>query len=332
MVKPSILVTGATGGLGRVLVAELLARGNKVIATGRNQRIGALLEATGAQFVPADLAHDDLSPMMHDVTSVFHLAALSAPFGRTQDFISANITATERLMDASRKASCSRFIFTSTPSIYAQPQDQIAITEATALPVKLANGYAHTKLEAERAVLSNHCSSMACIALRPRAILSPCDTALLPRLLRAAEMGVMPLPYAGRALIEPTDARDVVEALLAAQAVAPEAGGRAYNISSGTAVYLRDLLTHLFQHLGKNVHLLPVPRRALLAVGTLLEHLSIASRTSEPPITAYGALILGWSQTFDLTAARTALGWIPRHHPFDSIQWALSERPLCDKS
>jgi nucleoside-diphosphate-sugar epimerase len=256
VVSAPALVTGATGGLGRVLVAQLLARGCKVVATGRNRATGALLEAAGARFVPADLASDDVSGLLAGVGTVFHLAALSSPYGRERDFVAANVTATRRLLAAARAAGCAGFVFTSTPSIYARPQDQIAITEATPLPPGLANAYARTKLEAERMVLAEHGTAMACIALRPRAILSPYDTTLLPRLLRAADKGVMPLPHGGRALLEPTDARDVVSALLAARAFASKAGGRVYNISSGVSVSLRDLVTELFRQLDRDVRLL----------------------------------------------------------------------------
>ena len=59
---------------------------------------------------------------------------------------------------------------------------------------------------------------LATVSLRPRAVIGPRDTVLLPRLLRAARTGVLPMPGQGGALIELTDARDVVDAFLAAEA------------------------------------------------------------------------------------------------------------------
>lgn len=331
MVRGPVLVTGATGGLGRVLVPALLARGVPVVATGRNSGIGATLTAAGACFLPADLVHDDLAALTDGVETVFHLAALSSPFGREEDFIAANVIATQRLLHAAQETGCRRFIVTSTPSIYACAKDQVGITEASPLPSRLANAYARTKLAAERLVLAAHSEAMACIALRPRAIIAPHDTALLPRLLRAAKKGVMPLPHGGRALIEPTDARDLVAALLAAEANAQQAGGRAYNISGGVPVRLRDMVEGVFAWLDQDMRLISLPRSLLLAAGTGLEQVASLCRMAEPPLTAYGALILGWSQTFDLTAARQALGWAPKHHPLEALRWALSERFLCDR-
>lgn len=316
------LVTGATGGLGRVLVAQLLADGREVLALGRNVAVGAELEAQGARFVATDLCDPACRLPLDGVDTIFHLAALSAPWGPEAAFHAANVTATERLLADARAAGAARFIHVSTPSIYARPRDQIGLTETSPLPARLATAYARTKLEGEQAVLAAHGAALHTVALRPRAIIAPHDTALLPRLLRAADKGAMPLPRSGRALVEPTDARDVVAAMLAAEARSDVAGGKAFNVSGGAPISLRELVSHVFARLGKPVRLVPVPARFVLAAGALAE--ALARR--EPAITRHAALTLGWSQTFDLAAARQTLGWEPRHHPLAAIDWALDER------
>lgn len=320
------LVTGATGGLGRVLVSALLAQGREVVATGRNRVIGGVLMAEGARFLPADLIQDDLAGLVEGSTTVFHLAALSRPWGPDAEFVAANVTATDRLLDAARTAGCRRFIHVSTPSIYTRPQDQIGITEATPLPPDLINAYAATKLEAERRVRAAAGPGFATVVLRPRAIISPFDTVLLPRLLTAAGRGVLPLPGGGRALIEPTDARDVTSALFAAEAALPEVSGRAFNISGGQPLSVAAFVSHVFERLGRPVRLVAVPRRlALTAAGANDVLGCIVSRKSEPTLTRYGVMALGWSQTFDLAAAHQALNWRPRHTPLEAVDWALGE-------
>ena len=307
MVNGSTLVTGATGGLGRILVERLLAEGRAVRASGRNTGIGRLLETAGARFVAADLARDDLAPLVQGVSTVFHLAALSSPWGPEADFVAANVNATMRLLAAARGADVRIFMLTSTPSIYARAKDQIALHERSALPRRLANAYARTKLAAERHTRGADGAAMRTVTLRPRAIIGPYDAVLLPRLLRAAETGVMPLPRGGCALIEPTDARDVVAALLAAEARAGAIGGQVFNISGGQAVTLAALVSHVFDRLGRKVRLVSVPAHVALAAGGLLEVMAKLRRaSSEPLLTRYTAMTLGWSQTFDLSAAREA--------------------------
>jgi len=320
-VSAPTLVTGATGGLGRVLVAHLLAEGRTVIALGRNCEVGARLAAQGARFVAADLCDPAAALPLEGIGTVFHLAALSAPWGAEADFAEANVTATERLLRAAQAAGAARFIHTSTPSIYARARDQLGLTEQSPLPPRLANAYARTKLRAERLVLASG-GAMHTVALRPRAIIAPHDSALLPRLLRAAEAGRMPLPRGGRALLEPTDARDVVSALLAAEARSDAVNGQAFNISGGVPVSLRALVERVFAELDRPVRLIPLPARLVLGAGMVAE--AVARR--EPVLTRYAAMTLGWSQTFDLSAARRALGWEPRHHPFAALSWALAER------
>lgn len=321
-----ILVTGATGGLGRILTEMLVRQGHDVLATGRNPHIGEKLSGIGSRFLAADLAADDLCPLTDGIGTVFHLAALSSPWGRREEFERANVTATSRLIEASIASGVSRFVFASTPSLYARPGDQIGLTENSALPAYFANEYARTKFDAERLVLGAAKPGFATVALRPRAILGPYDTALLPRLLKAARAGVLPLPGGGRALIEPTDARDAASAFLAAAENSPAISGRALNISGGTAIEVRALAEYVFEALGKSVRIIAIPRRLAMATGSLME--SAAARLPgrpEPPLTAYSAAILGWSQTFDLAAARSALRWEPQYSPLASVRWALDK-------
>jgi len=101
--------------------------------------------------------------------------------------------------------------------------------------------YASTKYRAERIVLAADDPAFATVALRPRAIVGPHDTAPPPRLLRAARRGVIPLPRAGEALIEITDVRDVVTAFLAAEDRIAEASGRVFNIAGGHPLRLKRL-------------------------------------------------------------------------------------------
>ncbi|MFM6854878.1 MAG: NAD-dependent epimerase/dehydratase family protein, partial [Sphingopyxis sp.] len=291
----------------------------------------------GARFIPADLAAAglasgdaagaDLAPLLAGVDSVFHLAALSAPWGPHADFVAANQLATQRLLAAARAAGCPRFLFASTPSIYTRAGHQLALHEESPWPQPLVNAYAQTKLAAERAVLAAAAPGFATIAIRPRAVIGPHDTVLLPRFLRAAQLGIMPLPGFGRALIELSDARDVAAAFLAAEARADRVSGRVFNISGGQPLPLAHIARHIFQRLNRHVRLVPLPARLVLGLAHMAEYAArLRPGQPEPALTAYAAKALGWSQTFDLAAARAALQWAPRHSPFAAIDWALEGR------
>ncbi len=324
--KPKVLVTGATGGLGRILAPMLQAQRRDVVTTGRNSAIGQELTNVGLSFEPADLARADLTGLCGGVETVFHLAALSSPWGRHQDFVEANVVATERLLKAAKDAGCTRFIFASTPSIYTRAVDQFGLTEKSPLPSSFANSYAATKYQAEQLVLAAAEDGFATVALRPRAIISPYDTALLPRLLQAGDKGVLPLPRGGKALIEPTDARDTAEAFMAAEAQAEHVSGQVFNISGGTAIPLADLARHVFARLDKPLRVVTIPGTLAIGAARMMEWAArLAPSRKEPRLTRYSAMVLGWSQTFDLSAAHTKLNWRARFSPLEAVDWALAE-------
>ena len=50
-----ILVIGATGFVGMYTVDKLLSDGKKVVATGRNKKLGERLQQMGATFIPLDI-------------------------------------------------------------------------------------------------------------------------------------------------------------------------------------------------------------------------------------------------------------------------------------
>lgn len=73
-----VIVIGATGFIGMYTVKELIAKGVKVIATGRNKRLGAKLESLGAKFINLDITKkEDFDKLPTDnVKGVILLAGL----------------------------------------------------------------------------------------------------------------------------------------------------------------------------------------------------------------------------------------------------------------
>ena len=318
-----VLVTGATGGLGLGLVAALRADGFNVRATGRSLAHAARLQVTGAEFIAADLNEAQAVDRLCDgMDSVIHAAALSSPWGRDADFRRANVAITKGLMESARRAGCRRFVFVSSPSVYADTCDRLNLTEDSPLPRRFLNAYAATKAEAERLVLAANDETMATIAIRPRAIVGPDDQVLLPRFLRVIRKGVFPLLHKGQALIELSDVRDVARALILAEVRAPDLGGQVFNISGGHALPVKETVAALAKALGQDLRFVGLPFAPMRAVAATMEAVAAAlPGRPEPPLTVYSLCTLAFSQTFDLTRARTRLGYAPRH---DALETALS--------
>lgn len=316
-----LLITGATGGLGHALVEAAIARGHTVRATGRDLAAGAGLSMLGAEFVPADLVTGDPAALVDGIDSVIHAAALSASWGADADFVGANITATDRLLGAAKAAGAARFVFVSSPSIFATLRDRVGIGVDDLPADAPLNAYARTKLAAERLVLASAAPGFAICALRPRALVGPGDRVILPRLAQLASRRRMPLPRGGRALIELTDLRDAAEAILAAEERADGISGRAINVSGGQPIAVRDVALRLADALGQRPRLVELPMALAWPLAHVAEALS-RGRAEEPVLTRYTLATLAYSQTFDPEPARRLLGWEPRR---DAMATLLAE-------
>jgi len=306
-----ILVTGASGFIGSHAARRLAAAGHDVVASGRAASRLAL-DAGAVAIVTADLASDSLDALLAGCAVVVHCAALSAPWGRPEDFWRANVIATERLLDAAQRHGVRRFIHLGSPSIYFRFRDQLCVGEAFQPPARWITEYARSKWESESRVRAAIGSRMQSVILRPRAVYGEGDRAILPRLLAVAARGWFPLVDGGRALIDITHI-DNLAALIAHCAVADLAGdGRAYNVSNGEPVQVRTLLQMLFDELGQSVRWLPLPRGPALALASLSEHIArLRPGQPEPRLSRYGIGVIGYSQTLDISRARRELDYQP---------------------
>lgn len=116
----SIFVTGATGFVGRHVVAEAVARGHRVVALVRPASSTSALEsliASGRVSVArGDLASPDLADQMAGCDVVVHLAAVKGG-----DFFSrfaGTVIGTETLLEAARVAGVNHLVAVSTFSVY----------------------------------------------------------------------------------------------------------------------------------------------------------------------------------------------------------------------
>ncbi|RUT96873.1 NAD(P)-dependent oxidoreductase, partial [Mesorhizobium sp. USDA-HM6] len=236
-----VLVTGASGFLGCHVLKRLAASGTLALGLGRNAERCNALEAAGHRIIRHDLAQPldgALDPRLGKVERIIHCAALSAPFGRLQDFVAANVTATQNLIDFATRQGVSRFVHISSPSVCFAFRDQLGLTEDMALPEPV-NHYARTKREADRIVLG--APEIHPVVLRPRGIYGAGDRALLPRLIKAAKSRPLPLFRGGRAAIDLTHVDDVVDAVMVALAAPPEAEGEVFNVSGGEPLPVRRI-------------------------------------------------------------------------------------------
>jgi 2-alkyl-3-oxoalkanoate reductase len=309
-----VFVTGATGCLGGAFVRRCAAEGISVTASGRDRVAGRALAALGIRFAAAELndsAALDRAVAGHDL--VVHCGGLSSAWGPRSAFTAANVEGTRNVVAAALRHGVRRLVFISTPSVYFDFTDRYDIAEDAPLARRPVNDYAASKLEAERLVRDAAASGLPAVILRPRAIVGPGDSALLPRLMRVASRGRLPLIDGGRAAIDLTYVDNVVDALLAVLSADAGVDGKTYNISNGEPAQVASLMHRIVAALRLRVRFVAVPfRLAYLAAAALEAAASVRPGRPEPAMTRYSVGVLGKSQTLCIDAARRDFGYRPR--------------------
>jgi len=165
-----VLVTGAAGYIGSILVRRLLDRGYRVRVLDRlmygDDAIRDIFAHPRLEMIVADFR--DRMVVAHavqGVSAVIHLGAIvgDPACAIDEDFtIGTNFEATRIIADAAKQAGVGRFVFGSTCSVYGASAEMLDETSVLN-PVSL---YANTKIAAERALLDMRDAAFAPVIMR----------------------------------------------------------------------------------------------------------------------------------------------------------------------
>ncbi|HEX3434431.1 MAG TPA: NAD-dependent epimerase/dehydratase family protein [Solirubrobacteraceae bacterium] len=256
-----VLVTGASGFIGRTLCARLLADGHDVAALVR--RAGSA--PPGTRPLAGDLGH---GPTLSRALAaerpqcVVHLAAEIASQRSEQKLREVNVAGTARLLDACTalagqdSAAAPRFVFAST--VVTGDARGALLTEETPLPVHTP--YGRTKQEGERLVLS---SGLPAVVIRPSHVYGPGGwyaEELIAQLRRPGRFAVI---GSGTNLWDVVHVDDVAAALvLAIERAEP---GSTFHVADDRPISFYDFMALTAQRLG-----LGSPRRIPPALARLV--------------------------------------------------------------
>ena len=306
-----VLVTGATGFLGKYVVKELVAEGYFVRAFGRNEAVGQSLVSEQVEFFKGDLSSKQaVEEACKGVEMVVHAGALSTVWGPWESFYQANVLGTQHVLEACRTNKISRLVYVSSPSIYAAPKDQIGIKEEDAPTENHLNNYIKSKLLSEK--LFPAYPDVPSIILRPRGLFGIGDTSILPRVLKLSQKIGIPLIKEGKQLMDMTCVENVALAIALALK-ADRAEGQVYNITNGEPTPFKELIEEALQGLELPIRYKKLPAFLLRGLASSLEVLyRFLPLKGEPPLTRYTYCLLRYSQTLDISKAREELGYEPR--------------------
>jgi len=151
-----LLLTGATGRVGRHLLPRLVSQGHDVRAMARGEVAAEQLKAAGAEPVLADLLDPDgYRAALAGRDAVVHLAAVLRS-SDADEIRRANLEATRRLAGAALDAGIGRFVFASTTLVCPGGLGRPATEDDEAAPPATWGPYPASKAEAERMLLALH--------------------------------------------------------------------------------------------------------------------------------------------------------------------------------
>ena len=297
-----VLVTGASGTIGRPLTAALAAAGHAVRAAvrgGRTQPFPASVEIARS----TDLAEPvDWPPLLAGIDAVVHLAGVAHTdiTGAAYDRI--NHLATAELARAAAAAGIKRFVFVSSIRAQSGPHADHPLSETD--PARPTDAYGRSKLAAENAVRA---AGVPFTILRPVLVYAPGARGNLASLIRLAAYP-LPLPFgrltAKRSLLS-------VDNLIAAIGFtldSARAENETFIVSDPQAVTVAEIIVICRAAIGRRPSMLPVPPRlfatALGLIGKREVWDRLAGALDAPPTELLAA---GWRPPVDTTAGLTAL-------------------------
>lgn len=314
----SVLVTGATGFIGRRLVEALLARGAAVSVLTRDPaRAPAEWRTRGVGVREGDLLKAAMvRGACEDVDTVFHLASHSERPGAgiANGHQELSVKGTEALLDEAERAGVKRFVYASSAKAMGEVTKWCSDETTEARPL---SDYGRAKLAAERLVsnMGTRAGVETC-SLRLPMVYGPDPKGNLLRMIAAIDRGWFPpLPETGnrRSMVHVDDA---VQALMLANTSA--AAGNTYLVTDNQIYSTRQIYEAICRALAR-----PIPRYSVpawcISLAAVAGDLVRTTTGVNVPLTRAALRKLRSSACYSAEKIRRELGYQPLHTLYSAL-------------
>lgn len=306
-----VLVTGATGFLGRSLLPQLLEKGQEVRVLVRSSSDTSwLTNYDGVEIVTGDITEPkSLEGIEKGIARVFHLAVLGHLSGATDgaSYLCVNRTGTTNLLARFVASGVERIVFTTTTAALGPIGDRIVTERDWAPPV---TEYGRSKLAAER--VANELAiahGLPLVMVRLSHVYGPGEVRDLYRIIRLIRRGILPQVGIAPNLYPAVFLDDAVHGLMLA--MDHGRAGETYLITDRKSHDLRDIRRIVMNELGLRCLVVPfLPKVPALAAAGLLDRIGELTGLRFP-VSRKNLEFITTGRRFSIEKARRELGYEP---------------------
>lgn len=319
-----VLVTGASGHIGNVLVRRLIEQGEPVRVLTKSGKKPQWLDHLDFEVVKGDLRDQSaVFAAVEGVNEVFHLASkISISSFDSKELTDINVLGTQHVVDACLHHGIKRMVYTS--SVHALPEGKhgTAITEECDFSGKdLFGAYARTKAAATKYVLDAVEKGLDAVICYPSGVMGPFD-------YRGSEAGRLIRDYASNKLpvyidgeYNFVDVRDVVNGILLARKKGRTGQGYILAGERMTLNQFFEILSGFESKMRKPKVKIPLP----IAIGSAWALESVCRVIkAKPMFTVYAIKVLQSNCEISSDKARSELGYSARsmnESIRDGLEW-----------
>jgi predicted dehydrogenase/nucleoside-diphosphate-sugar epimerase len=315
--KARVLVTGATGFIGRYLVRRLLAKqpgdGGPLIRLFVRRPPKEWMNDSRVEVVLGDLGDPEaVARAVFGVETIYHVGA--AMSGGQADFERGTIVGTQNIIEASLSSGVKEMIYISSLSVLhaslSQPGKKIKEDWPLEPHPERRGHYTYAKLAAERMIVrAVKEKGLRAVILRPGQVFGPGAPVLTPAVARRAKDRFIVLGN-GQFVLPLVYVEDVIDAILQAAAL-PKKEGSIFQLVDSAQITQNQFLDLYMTRCGISGKVVHVPLLFVYGMAFGVQILCKLLRRP-PPLSIYRVASALAPMTFDCGAAREGLSWQPR--------------------